>query len=532
MKLAKSHAISLLGLTGTPVEVEVDISAQLPAFVLVGLPDASLNEATSRVRAACSNSGFGLPSQKVLVNLSPAAVPKSGSAFDLAIAIGVISAMGKIPTAALEGVCLIGELGLDGAVRPVLGVLPICLAARKAGFHKVVVPASNFGEALLVEGIEAVSAISLRQVVGLLHGETEDAGHLNVRASDTLRHPEALPGQVAAPNQVAPPAAPVNLDLRDVVGQEEAVEGLIVAAAGGHHLSMIGSPGSGKTMLAERLPTILPPLEQEQALEVAAIESISGGISFVNPLNLQPRFHAPHHGASMASIIGGGVGTPRPGAVSLSHFGVLFLDEAPEFNSNVLESLRQTLESGVSVIHRAGGVASFPASFQLVLAANPCPCGHFGSINKECVCSYVARRRYGAKLSGPLRDRIDIRLDVQPVRNLSGPLIDGRTVDSAIALVRVEAARAAARERLRKTGFTRNAQVPGSVIKAQFNPGKTALSQLERQLASGKTSMRGYDRCLRVAWTIADLAGAPVPTAEHVAQAVSLRGPDQMIGVA
>ena len=520
MKLAKSHAISLLGLAGTPIEVEVDISAQLPAFVLVGLPDASLNEATSRVRAACSNSGFGLPSQKVLVNLSPAAVPKSGSAFDLAIAVGVIAAMGKIPAEALEGVCFIGELGLDGAVRPVLGVLPMCLAARKAGFNMVLVPAANHAEALLVEGITAVSAVSLRHVFGILAGVAGDASPIAVRSLET------------PPSSGATPEGAVLRDLRDVVGQEEAVEGLIVAAAGGHHLSMIGSPGAGKTMLAERLPTILPPLDQEQALEVAAIESISGLTSFANPLSLEPRFHAPHHGASMASIIGGGVGTPRPGAVSLSHNGVLFLDEAPEFNSNVLESLRQTLESGVSVIHRAGGVASFPASFQLVLAANPCPCGNFGSTNKECLCSFVARRRYGAKLSGPLRDRIDIRLDVKPVRNLSGALSEGKSIDSKTALARVESARAIARERLRKSGYARNAQVPGSVIKAKFNPGKTALAQLERQLASGKTSMRGYDRCLRVAWTIADLAGAPVPTADHVAQAVSLRGPDQMIGVA
>ena len=519
MKLAKSHAISLLGLTGTPIEVEVDISAQLPAFVLVGLPDASLNEATSRVRAACGNSGFGLPSQKVLVNLSPAAVPKSGSSFDLAIAVGVVSAMGKIPAEALEGVCLIGELGLDGAVRPVLGVLPMCLAARRAGFRKVLVPAANYAEALLVDGITAVGVVSLRHVVGLLIG-AEDAGTVELRT------------QEASPTSGTTTRRSSDRDLRDVVGQEEAVEGLIVAAAGGHHLSMIGSPGAGKTMLAERLPTILPPLDQEQTLEVAAIESISGLTSFANALSLEPRFHAPHHGASMASIIGGGVGTPRPGAVSLSHNGVLFLDEAPEFNSNVLESLRQTLESGVSVIHRAGGVATFPARFQMVLAANPCPCGNFGSINKECLCSFVARRRYGAKLSGPLRDRIDIRLDVKPVRNLSGTLGEGKSIDSKTALARVESARAIARERLRKSGYSRNAQVPGSIIKAQFNPGKTALAQLERQLASGKTSMRGYDRCLRVAWTIADLAGADVPTAEHVAQAVSLRGPDQMIGVA
>lgn len=516
MQLAKTHAISLLGLVGTPVEVEVDISAQLPAFVLVGLPDASLNEATARVRAACGNSGFAFPSQKVLVNLSPAAVPKSGSAFDLAIAVGVIAAMAKVSQHSLSEICLIGELGLDGALRPVSGVLPMVLAARAAGFKKVIVPHQNLSEARLVSEVEAIAFANLRNLIA----------HLNGAPTDEQHSVEALDVQTSKSN----------LDLADVVGQSEAVEGLIVAAAGGHHMSMIGSPGAGKTMLAERLPTILPELSIEQALEVAAIESVAGRTGVTGPLSLKPRFHAPHHGASMAAIIGGGIGIPRPGAVSLAHNGVLFLDEAPEFNSNVLESLRQTLESGTASIHRAGGIAIYPANFQLIIAANPCPCGFFGSITKECVCTYVNRRRYAAKLSGPLRDRIDIRLDVKPVRNLganlSGGELSGPQTNSATALNRVAAARLVARERLSEFGLSCNAQVPGALLKSRLSPGSKVLSLLDRQLASGKTSMRGYYRCLKVAWTIADLAGANIPDLEHVAQAISLRGPDQMIGVA
>lgn len=514
MALAKTHAISLLGLSGTPIDVEVDISAQLPAFVLIGLPDASLNEATSRVRAACSNSGFHFPSQKILVNLAPASVPKSGSSYDLAIAVAVIAAMGKISPQSAEGICFIGELALTGAVNSVRGVLPMLLAAKLAGFTKVVVPEANLAEAALVEDLQTFGCQTLGQAIGWLN------------------QTEALSVQVENLNtQKAPSHALQTLNLNQVVGQSQAVHGLIVAAAGGHHLSMIGSPGSGKTMLAERLPTILPPLTHEQALELAAVESIVGSSHLQNGLDRTVRFQAPHHSATMPSLIGGGFGVPRPGAVSRAHHGVLFLDEAPEFQTNVLESLRETLESGKVTINRSAGTATFPAEFQLILAANPCPCGFYGSISRQCTCSALVRRRYGSKLSGPLRDRIDIRLDIQPVRAAYLSTLDPADLTSSEqALADVITARECAKERLKSFGYSKNAQIPGPLLKSKFNPGKKAMLQLDRQLALGKTSMRGFDRCIRVAWTIADLAGLTSPTAENVAQAVLLRGPDQMLG--
>ncbi|MEN9989854.1 MAG: hypothetical protein RL508_833 [Actinomycetota bacterium] len=513
MALAISHSISLQGLDGKVVSVEVDISAQLPAFVLVGLPDASLSEATARVRAACGNSGFNFPSQKILVNLSPASVPKSGSSFDLAIAIGVLAAMGVVSATELAGMCLIGELALDGKVQPVLGLLPMLLSARNAGLQIAVVPESNLAEANLVDGIDVLGCSSLLQLVNYLKSEGQ------------------LVRQVSQPvDSASHNAAPQLLDLSQVVGQDEAVGGLIVAAAGGHHISMIGAPGSGKTMLAERLPTILPRLSIEESLEVAAVESIVGMARLERGLSLQPRFQAPHHSASVAAIIGGGNSLPKPGAVSKAHHGVLFLDEAPEFQVNVLEALRESLESGQVQVNRSAGSATFPAQFQLVLAANPCPCGNFGVIGKDCRCGVLRRRRYGARLSGPLRDRLDIRLDIQPISVSAVAGLANGVTTSAQALERVSGARMAAAERLSAWGYTRNAQMPGPILKANFNPGRKAIAQLDRHLAAGKTSMRGYDRCLRVAWTIADLEGATSPTAEHVFQAVTLRGPDQLMG--
>ena len=513
MPLAISNSISLQGLEGRVVCVEVDISAQLPAFVLVGLPDASLSESTARVRAACSNSGFQFPSQKILVNLSPASVPKSGSGFDLAIAIGVLAAMGVVPIQKLGGMCFIGELALDGKVQPILGVLPMLLAARRSGLNVVVVPEANLAEAMLVEGIEVMGCRSLLQLVRYLRGE----GGL------CLEIPQANA-------ESTPSATPQLLDLNQVVGQDEAVAGLLVAAAGGHHISMIGAPGSGKTMLAERLPTILPRLSVEESLEVAAIESIVGVAKLTEGLSLQPRFQAPHHSASVAAIIGGGNSLPKPGAVSRAHHGVLFLDEAPEFQVNVLEALRESLESGRVQVNRSAGSAVFPAEFQLVLAANPCPCGNFGVLGKDCKCGVLRRRRYGARLSGPLRDRIDIRLEIQPISVAAAAGLPSGSLTSQQAMEKVSNARAAAAVRLKPLGYSRNAQMPGPILKAHFNPGRKAIAQLDRNLAAGRTSMRGYDRCLRVAWTIADLEGAGSPTAEHVFQAVTLRGPDQLMG--
>lgn len=511
MALAKVFAFGLYGLTGTLIEVEADISAQLPNFILVGLPDASLAESTSRVRAACGNSGFNFPSQKIVVNLSPAAVPKSGSGFDLAIAVSVLTAMGKIPAAAVQGMCFLGELGLDGSVRAVPGVLPVALAAKQAGLSRLVVPAGNAGEASLVAGIEVWSCRTLGALVRRLNGEVVSEDWDVPR----LTH--------------SPTATQANLDLSEVVGQAEAVEGLIVAAAGGHHLSMIGAPGSGKTMLAERLPGLLPQLSAEQAVELAAIESVVGDGQRAIGLNRMPRFQAPHHSVSRAALIGGGTGIPRPGSVSLAHHGVLFLDEALEFQSNVLEGLREPLESGSVLINRTSGSARYPAKFQLVLAANPCPCGLKGNKKATCKCNPLVIRRYSSRLSGPILDRIDIRLNVQSASISALAGIGKPLTSTEIAAKSVAEARAAAAERLIPHGVVLNAHLSGPLLRKHFHPGKQAMKQLDSLAGQARLSMRGYDRCLRLAWTLADLDGATTPNHEHVARAVALRGTDSLV---
>jgi magnesium chelatase family protein len=511
VSLAKTFSVGLYGLSGTVIEVETDISSQLPSFTLVGLPDASLSEATARVRAACTNSGFGFPSKKVVVNLSPAAVPKSGSAFDLAIAVSVLAAMEVVPKAALDGLCLIGELGLDGTLRQVPGVLPMVLHARRSGFGTVVCPVGNLSEAGMVDDIEVLGAATLAALVRWLKGEGQLAETCLTDASaavDSTGH----------------------LDLSQVIGQSQAVEGLIVAAAGGHHLAMVGAPGAGKTMLAERIPGILPSLTTDQALEVAAIESIAGNGQAALTLDTKPRFQAPHHSSSTAALIGGGNGIPRPGAVSKAHHGVLFLDEALEFQGHSLDSLREPLESGRVLINRSGGSAVFPAKFQLVLAANPCPCGLSGLTNRECTCSAMAVRRYTNRLSGPVLDRIDIRLAIKPVSLGANLGLFDVGPSSAEALARVVSARAAAQERLSTLGYRLNSEVPGPVLRGKLGIGAKALKDLDRMLMAGKTSMRGYDRCLRLAWTISDLEGLRQPGSDQVRIAVSLRGSDNLLG--
>lgn len=500
--------MSLAGLSGFPIQVEVDISSQLPAFHLVGLPDASLSEAPSRVRAACTNSGFGFPSQKVVANLSPASVPKSGSGFDLAIALGVLCAASKVDQSSLNGVCALGELGLDGAVRPVPGVLPMAMAAQRAGFKRLLCALENASEAALVSDLEVYGVANLSQSVAFLNAACELE--------------QATPLLELAQNGS-------ELDLEQVLGQELAVDGLVVAAAGGHHLAMIGAPGSGKTMLAERLTTILPQLSISEALEVAAIESIAGTGQRELRLSQNPPFQAPHHTSSTAAIVGGGTGVPRPGAASLAHRGVLFLDEALEFRLGALDSLREPLENGRVVINRSGGSAVFPAAFQLILAANPCPCGFLGVVGKNCRCTPVSIRRYCARLSGPVFDRIDIRLPVRPVGLSAGAGIAAPSMSSAQALIKVTEARGAAAERFKKFGFRLNAQVPGQLLRRNFKLGGNANRELDLLLRGGRSSMRGYDRCLRLAWTLADLDGATLPNLSHVQRAVSLRGADDLV---
>lgn len=509
MNIAKTHAVSLIGLTGEIIEVEADISSNLPSFVLVGLPDASLSEATSRVRSACQNSGLSLPARRITVNLSPASVPKFGSSFDLAIAVSILVASGQLPASAVEGCLFVGELALDGSVKPVNGVLPATLAAAKRNFQKVVVPAACYAEAKLVEQVEVLPLGTLRELARVLSGE---------QAAVIPSGEQPIVGTTTEPK-----------DLSDVIGQPDAVEALVVAAAGGHHISLIGSPGSGKTMLAERLPTILPELTLEQAIESTAIRSLLGKAgSEAQLLSRIPQFQAPHHSASMAAIIGGGTGMPRPGAVSLAHRGVLFLDELLEFQNHVIQCLREPLESRTITISRSAGQAVFPAAFQLVVAANPCACGNFGVAKLTCTCNAAARQRYANRLSGPVFDRIDIRLQVQPVSAAYAQLKIGQehSLTSNQARYRVIQARAAARERLSATRFETNQQVSASYLRSKLKLSNEVTRDLIRALESKRISMRGFDRVQRLAWTLCDLDGATSPTAEHIFRAMNLRGND------
>lgn len=508
MQLAKSLSISLFGLQGRLIEVEADISSNLPGFVLVGLPDASLQEASARVRAACVNTGLGWPNRKITVNLSPASVPKSGSSFDLAIAASILAASESFPQAALAGRVLLGELTLDGAVRGIRGVLPAVQAAKQLGVKRFVVPKANEAEALLVDGVEVLAVANLAELAEAFGVDKQ------------LRKPNSA---VESASTVVEAAGVENLDLIDVLGQETAIHALAVAAVGGHHMLLVGPPGAGKTMLAQRLPGILPPLRPEIAIEAAAIASLSG----LEPrLGLQPALVAPHHGVSQVALIGGGTSIPRPGLISQAHGGVLFLDEAPEFSPSALDALREPLESGYISISRAGGTAVFPAACQLILAANPCPCGNRGVRGKDCSCSHAQRTRYATRISGPLLDRFDIRLKINPATKTEQlkSSSDATRLSSDAWRERVIAARELSERRLEATPWRLNSQMSGTFLRRLNRANPDAVKILDASVIKGTISMRGYDRCLRVAWSIADLEGVEKLTASIVGQALYLRG--------
>ncbi|OBC02241.1 YifB family Mg chelatase-like AAA ATPase [Mycobacterium sp. 852002-40037_SCH5390672] len=499
MALGRAFSVAVRGVDGQIVEIEADITSGLPGVHLVGLPDAALQESRDRVRAAVTNCGNSWPMARLTLALSPATLPKMGSVYDIALAASVLSAQRKNPWDRLEKTVLLGELSLDGRVRPVRGVLPAVLAAKRDGWPAVVVPVDNLAEASLVDGIDVWGVRTLGQLQKWLSG----SGVLDSRIE-------------AEPTDGEPTA-----DLVDVVGQTQARFAVEVAAAGAHHLMLTGPPGVGKTMLAQRLPGLLPPLTDAESLEVTAIHSVAGLLSGNTPLITRPPFVAPHHSSSVAALVGGGSGMARPGAVSRAHRGVLFLDECAEIRVSALEALRTPLEDGEIRLARRDGVACYPARFQLVLAANLCPCAPADP--QDCICAAAAKRRYLGKLSGPLLDRVDLRVQMHQVK--AGAFAGGDGESTAQVRHRVARARAAAAERWLPHGFRTNGEVSGTLLRRKFRPSNAAMEPLQRALDRGLLSIRGLDRTLRVAWSLADLAGRTTPGTDEVAAALSFRQP-------
>ena len=506
--LARITSAAVLGIDAYLVDVETDIANGLPSFVTVGLPQGAVKEGRERVNAAIHNAGLTFPLKRITVNLAPADVRKEGSAFDLPIALGVLAATGQISAAGLEHHVVLGELGLDGEIRPVRGALSVAIAAKQAGCAGLVLPASNVREAAVVAGLEVRGAGSLREVLAHLDGG-----------------PSLTPAVVDVAALFASRAAAA-VDFAEVKGQSHVKRALEVAAAGAHNILMIGSPGGGKTMLARRLPTVLPELSLAEALETTKIHSVAGLLPAGESLIAIRPFRAPHHTVSDAGLIGGG-SYPRPGEVSLAHNGVLFLDELPEFRTNVLEALRQPLEDGVVTISRAATSLTYPARFMLAAAMNPCPCGYHGDATRPCVCGAALIQHYRARLSGPLLDRIDMHVDVPSVRYRE---LSAERSGEPSAAIRERCARARAMQRERfatRPGVFANAHMAPRDIRAHCALSAGADALLRTAIARLNLSARAYHRVLKLARTVADLAGAARIEPAHVSEAIQYRSLDR-----
>ena len=497
---------SVTGIAATTVTVEVSITGGGLGLFLVGLPDNAVRESEQRIRSAFENSGFRMTARKCVVNLAPADLRKEGSGFDLPIAVAILAATDQVVAASLADSYFVGELSLDGSVRGVRGVLPIVAEAKAQGFRKIYVPRENADEAAVVDGIDVLAVESLREVAASLSGEVEL---------------EPVRGELQSTLVEAPYAD----DFADVKGQQHAKRALEIAAAGGHNVIMIGPPGSGKTMLARRMPSILPPMSLDEALETTKIHSVAGKLGAAVGLMSQRPFRAPHHMASPMALIGGG-NSPQPGEVSLAHNGVLFLDEMPEFGHSVLEVLRQPLEDKHITISRVRYTVDYPSNFTLVASMNPCPCGYYNHPTKECSCSAAAVHRYVGRISGPLMDRIDLHVEIVPVsREELSSKEEGER--SAVVRERVMRARAIQAERFRGTGIYTNTMMSSSMLRRFCPLSEPVRRLLDAAMERLQLSARAYDRIIKVARTIADLAGAADIEPSHISEAITYRSLDR-----